>query len=87
MHANAALQGAVLGMRRALDALQADGLLREDVIAETGSETLLGSMMTIAVVRALGPDLTGLIVAARLAWPWLAGELPPSRRRATSTAR
>lgn len=36
-------------------------------LAETGSETLLGAMMTIAVVRALGPDLTGLIVAARLA--------------------
>jgi phospholipid/cholesterol/gamma-HCH transport system permease protein len=36
-------------------------------LAETGSETLLGSMITIAVVRALGPDLIGLIVAARLA--------------------
>ena len=30
LYANAALQGAVLGMRRALDALLADGLLRED---------------------------------------------------------
>jgi phospholipid/cholesterol/gamma-HCH transport system permease protein len=36
-------------------------------LAETGSETLLGTLMTIAVIRALGPDLTGLIVAARLA--------------------
>ncbi len=35
-------------------------------LAETGSQTLLGTLMTIAVVRALGPDLIGLIVAARL---------------------
>lgn len=36
-------------------------------LRETGSETLLGTLMTIAVVRALGPDLTGMVVAARLA--------------------
>lgn len=36
-------------------------------LAENGSTTLLGTLMTIAVVRALGPDLTGMVVAARLA--------------------
>jgi phospholipid/cholesterol/gamma-HCH transport system permease protein len=36
-------------------------------LAENGSVTLLGTLMTIAVVRALGPDLAGLVVAARLA--------------------
>lgn len=36
-------------------------------LAENGSTTLLGTLMTIAVVRALGPDLTGLVVASRLA--------------------
>lgn len=36
-------------------------------LRETGSETVLGTMMAIAVVRALGPDLTGMVVAARLA--------------------
>jgi phospholipid/cholesterol/gamma-HCH transport system permease protein len=36
-------------------------------LAETGSETLLGTLLTIAVARALGPDLVGLIVASRLA--------------------
>lgn len=36
-------------------------------LAETGSQTLLGTLMTIAIVRALGPDLIGLVVSARLA--------------------
>ena len=36
-------------------------------LRETGSETVLGTMMAIAVVRALGPDLTGMVVAARIA--------------------
>ena len=36
-------------------------------LRETGSESVLGTMMAIAVVRALGPDLTGMVVAARLA--------------------
>lgn len=36
-------------------------------LAEQGTVTLLGTLMTIAVVRALGPDLAGLVVAARLA--------------------
>jgi phospholipid/cholesterol/gamma-HCH transport system permease protein len=36
-------------------------------LRETGSETLLGTLMCIAVVRALGPDLVGMVVAARLA--------------------
>jgi phospholipid/cholesterol/gamma-HCH transport system permease protein len=36
-------------------------------LRETGSETLLGTLMNIAVVRALGPDLVGMVVAARLA--------------------
>ena len=36
-------------------------------IAETGTTTLLGMLMTISVMRALGPDLIGLVVAARLA--------------------
>lgn len=36
-------------------------------LAENGTVTLLGTLMTIAVVRSLGPDLTGLVVAARLA--------------------
>lgn len=35
-------------------------------LAETGSQTLLGTLMTIAIVRALGPDLIGLVVSARL---------------------
>ena len=36
-------------------------------LSETGSQTLLGMLMTIAIVRALGPDLIGLVVSARLA--------------------
>ncbi|MBI5837028.1 MAG: ABC transporter permease [Candidatus Eisenbacteria bacterium] len=31
-----------------------------------GSETYLGKLMVVAVVRALGPTLTGLVVAARI---------------------
>jgi phospholipid/cholesterol/gamma-HCH transport system permease protein len=46
---------------------QALGLQFSRQLAETGSTTLIGMLMTIAVVRALGPDLIGLVVAARLA--------------------
>src|SRR5262245_11175911 len=46
---------------------QALGLQFARQLAETGSTTLLGMLMTISVVRALGPDLIGLVVAARLA--------------------
>ena len=46
---------------------QALGLQFARQLAETGSKTLLGMLMTISVVRALGPDLTGLVVAARIA--------------------
>ena len=46
---------------------QALGLQFARQLAETGTVTLLGTLMTIAVVRALGPDLIGLVVAARLA--------------------
>ena len=46
---------------------QALGLQFARQLAETGSTTLMGTLMTISVVRALGPDLIGLVVAARLA--------------------
>lgn len=46
---------------------QALGLQFARQLAETGSTTLIGMLMTIGVVRALGPDLIGLVVAARLA--------------------
>jgi phospholipid/cholesterol/gamma-HCH transport system permease protein len=46
---------------------QALGLQFARQLAETGSTTLIGTLMTIGVVRALGPDLIGLVVAARLA--------------------
>lgn len=46
---------------------QALGLQFARQLAETGTTTLLGMLMTISVVRALGPDLIGLVVAARLA--------------------
>jgi phospholipid/cholesterol/gamma-HCH transport system permease protein len=46
---------------------QALGLQFSRQLAETGTTTLLGMLMTISVVRALGPDLIGLVVAARLA--------------------
>jgi len=46
---------------------QALGLQFARQLSETGTVTLLGSLMSIAVVRALGPDLIGLVVAARLA--------------------
>ena len=46
---------------------QALGLQFSRQLAESGSTTLIGMLMTIAVVRALGPDLIGLVVAARLA--------------------
>ncbi len=46
---------------------QALGLQFARQLAETGTVTLLGTLMTIAVVRALGPDLIGLVVAARMA--------------------
>jgi phospholipid/cholesterol/gamma-HCH transport system permease protein len=46
---------------------QALGLQFSRQLSETGATTLLGMLMTISVVRALGPDLIGLVVAARLA--------------------
>ncbi len=46
---------------------QALGLQFARQLAETGTTTLLGMLMTISVVRSLGPDLIGLVVAARLA--------------------
>jgi len=46
---------------------QALGLQFSRQLEQTGSKSLLGLLMTISVVRALGPDLTGLVVASRLA--------------------
>ena len=56
-----------LALISAFFAGQALGLQFSRQLAETGSTTLLGTLMTISVVRALGPDLIGLVVAARLA--------------------
>lgn len=56
-----------LALISAFFAGQALGLQFSRQLAETGSTTLLGLLMTISVVRALGPDLIGLVVAARLA--------------------
>ena len=56
-----------LALISAFFAGQALGLQFSRQLAETGSTTLLGMLMTISVVRALGPDLIGLVVAARLA--------------------
>jgi len=56
-----------LALISAFFAGQALGLQFSRQLAETGTTTLLGTLMTISVVRALGPDLIGLVVAARLA--------------------
>lgn len=56
-----------LALISAFFAGQALGLQFSRQLAETGSTTLIGMLMTISVVRALGPDLIGLVVAARLA--------------------
>jgi len=56
-----------LALISAFFAGQALGLQFARQLRETGSTTLLGSLMTISVVRALGPDLIGLVVAARIA--------------------
>jgi phospholipid/cholesterol/gamma-HCH transport system permease protein len=56
-----------LALISAFFAGQALGLQFARQLAETGTVTLLGTLMTIAVVRALGPDLIGLVVAARMA--------------------
>ena len=56
-----------LALISAFFAGQALGLQFSRQLAETGTTTLLGMLMTISVVRALGPDLIGLVVAARLA--------------------
>ena len=56
-----------LALISAFFAGQAMGLQFSRQLAETGSTTLIGMLMTISVVRALGPDLIGLVVAARLA--------------------
>jgi phospholipid/cholesterol/gamma-HCH transport system permease protein len=56
-----------LALISAFFAGQALGLQFARQLSETGSTTLIGMLMTISVVRALGPDLIGLVVAARLA--------------------
>ncbi len=56
-----------LALISAFFAGQALGLQFARQLSETGATTLLGMLMTISVVRALGPDLIGLVVAARLA--------------------
>jgi phospholipid/cholesterol/gamma-HCH transport system permease protein len=56
-----------LALISAFFAGQALGLQFARQLAETGSTTLMGTLMTISVVRALGPDLIGLVVASRLA--------------------
>ena len=56
-----------LALISAFFAGQALGLQFARQLRETGSTTLMGTLMTISVVRALGPDLIGLVVAARLA--------------------
>jgi phospholipid/cholesterol/gamma-HCH transport system permease protein len=56
-----------LALISAFFAGQALGLQFSRQLAETASTSLLGMLMTLSVVRALGPDLIGLVVAARLA--------------------
>src|SRR5215813_148114 len=64
---NAGVGSLHLALISAFFAGQALGLQFARQLAETGSTTLIGMLMTISVVRALGPDLIGLVVAARIA--------------------